>query len=88
MTETVDILIEKATLLTMDQQRRILTDGAIAIRGDRIVAARNPQIPEEFDADGAHSADLSTWSVPSGLFDAIDNNNLCRTLDGFQFQAR
>ena len=38
MTETVDILIEKATLLTMDQQRRILTDGAIAIRGDRIVA--------------------------------------------------
>jgi 5-methylthioadenosine/S-adenosylhomocysteine deaminase len=38
MIETVDILIEKATLLTMDQQRHILTDGAIAIRDDRIVA--------------------------------------------------
>jgi 5-methylthioadenosine/S-adenosylhomocysteine deaminase len=34
----VDIMIEKGTLLTMDQQRRILTDGAIAIRGDRIAA--------------------------------------------------
>jgi 5-methylthioadenosine/S-adenosylhomocysteine deaminase len=38
MTQIVDIMIENATLLTMDAQRRILTDGAIAIRGDRVVA--------------------------------------------------
>ncbi len=39
MRETADILIENATILTLDDQRRILTDGAIAIRGDRILAA-------------------------------------------------
>ena len=38
MLDSVDILIEGATLLTMDASRRILTDGAVAIRGDRIVA--------------------------------------------------
>ena len=38
MPDSVDILIEGATLLTMDASRRILTDGAVAIRGDRIVA--------------------------------------------------
>jgi cytosine/adenosine deaminase-related metal-dependent hydrolase len=34
----VDTLIAGATLVTMDAERRILTDGAIAISGDRIAA--------------------------------------------------
>jgi cytosine/adenosine deaminase-related metal-dependent hydrolase len=38
MLTTVDILIEGATILTLDVQRRILTDGGIAISADRIVA--------------------------------------------------
>lgn len=36
--ESVDILIEGGLILTVDPDRTILTDGAIAIRGDRIVA--------------------------------------------------
>ena len=36
--ESVDILIEGGLILTVDSERTILTDGAIAIRGDRIVA--------------------------------------------------
>ena len=38
MPQTADILIEHAIVLTMDATRRILTDGAVAILGDRIVA--------------------------------------------------
>ncbi len=34
----VDTLITGATIVTMDAERRIITDGALAIRGDRIVA--------------------------------------------------
>ena len=34
----VDTLIAGATIVTMDAERRIITDGAIALRGDRIVA--------------------------------------------------
>lgn len=33
----MDILIEHGLIITVDAQRRILTDGAIAIKGDRIV---------------------------------------------------
>jgi cytosine/adenosine deaminase-related metal-dependent hydrolase len=33
----VDLLIKNGLLVTMDQQRRVITDGAIAVRGDRIV---------------------------------------------------
>ena len=36
--ESVDILIEHGTLLTLNAQRHIVTDGAVAIRKDRIVA--------------------------------------------------
>ena len=33
-----DILIEHGTVITLNGQRRIIEDGAVAIRGDRIVA--------------------------------------------------
>ena len=36
--EDVDILITGGTVITMDSTRRVLDDGAVAIRGDRIVA--------------------------------------------------
>ena len=48
MAETVDILIEKGTVLTLDGERRILTDGAIAIKGDRIAAVgKTADVPEK-----------------------------------------
>lgn len=36
--QPVDLLVTGGTIITMDSARRILTDGAVAIRGDRIVA--------------------------------------------------
>lgn len=36
--ESVDILITGGTVITMDPARRVLEDGAVAIRGDRIIA--------------------------------------------------
>lgn len=38
MNLAVDTLITGATLLTVDATRRVVTDGAIAIAGTRIVA--------------------------------------------------
>src|SRR5277367_6160240 len=36
--EKVDLLITGGTVITMDAERRVLDDGAIAVRGDSIVA--------------------------------------------------
>src|SRR5277367_3255225 len=36
--EKVDLLITGGTVITMDAQRRVLNDGAIAVSGDSIVA--------------------------------------------------
>jgi 5-methylthioadenosine/S-adenosylhomocysteine deaminase len=36
--DMVDLLITGTHIVTMDSDRRIITDGAIAVRGDRIVA--------------------------------------------------
>jgi 5-methylthioadenosine/S-adenosylhomocysteine deaminase len=36
--ESVDLLVTHGTVVTMDGQRRVLEDGAIAVRGDLIVA--------------------------------------------------
>lgn len=59
MPEAVDILIKNATVLTVDAERRIITDGAVAIRGDRIVAVgKTKDLDGEYQAaktiDGTH----------------------------------
>jgi cytosine/adenosine deaminase-related metal-dependent hydrolase len=36
--EPADVMIRGAMIVTMDAQRRIITDGAVAFRGDRIIA--------------------------------------------------
>lgn len=52
-----DLLLSGATLITMDAERRVITDGAVAIAGDKIVAvgkrealARSVNAKEVFDA--------------------------------------
>ena len=50
--EPVDVLIRNGTILTVDGERRILTDGAVAVRGDRIVA-----VGKTADLDAAYTAD-------------------------------
>jgi 5-methylthioadenosine/S-adenosylhomocysteine deaminase len=37
MPEPIDLLLE-GTVITMDEQRRVIRDGAVAVKGDRIVA--------------------------------------------------
>ena len=66
MIETVDILIENGTLLTLDEERRILTDGAIAIRGDRIVAVgKTADLGKKFK--GEKTIDASLRLIMPGL---------------------
>ena len=36
--ENIDLLVSGGTVVTMDAQRRLISDGAIAVRGDAIVA--------------------------------------------------
>lgn len=36
--ENIDLLIENGTVITVDAQRRVIEDGAVAVRADRIVA--------------------------------------------------
>ncbi|UUZ70279.1 hypothetical protein LP416_15030 [Polaromonas sp. P2-4] len=38
MIENIDLLIEHGTVISMDAQRRVIEDGAVAVRADRIVA--------------------------------------------------
>lgn len=46
-----DTIITGATIVTMDQERRIITDGAVAFAGDRIVAVgKSAVVTAEFDA--------------------------------------
>ncbi|MCC7105089.1 MAG: amidohydrolase family protein [Chloroflexi bacterium] len=46
-----DILIERATVITMDPARRVIEDGAVAIEGNRIVA-----VGQTADVRAAHAA--------------------------------
>jgi 5-methylthioadenosine/S-adenosylhomocysteine deaminase len=37
MSEDIDLLIDNGTVITVDEQRRVLSDASVAVRGDRIV---------------------------------------------------
>lgn len=55
-----DLMVEGATVITMDRQRRVIDDGAVAVRDGRIVdvderarvAARFPQVARRLDGRG------------------------------------
>jgi 5-methylthioadenosine/S-adenosylhomocysteine deaminase len=58
--EKVDLLITGGTVVTMDAQRRVIEDGAVAVRGDSIVAVGSRaeiesrfEAPRSIDARGA-----------------------------------
>ncbi len=66
--EIVDILIEHGTLLTLNKERHILTDGAIAIRKDRIVeVGKTAALQKKYK--GKKTIDASLRLVMPGLVD-------------------
>ena len=66
--ENVDMLIEHGTLLTLNKERQIIADGAVAIRKDRIVAVgKTASLRERFK--GSKTLDASMRLVMPGLVD-------------------
>ena len=66
--ESVDILITGGTVITMDSARRVLEDGAVAIRGDRIVAVgATRDLTERFS--GRDVIDARRTIIMPGLID-------------------
>jgi cytosine/adenosine deaminase-related metal-dependent hydrolase len=86
--EPVDLLIERGTVITLDRERRVIEDGAVAVRGSRIVAVgttaelRARFQPRETIAAHRHA-------VLPGLVDAHAHagHGLLRTLGGGDSQA-
>jgi len=67
--ERVSTLITGAVLVTLDATRRIITDGAVAIRGDRIAAiGKTSELTSRFDADAR--IDGRRFVVTPGFVDA------------------
>src|ERR1700752_183643 len=68
MSDVVDILIEHGTLLTLNADRHIVTDGAVAIRGDRIAAVgKTADLRAKFK--GRKTIDASLRIVMPGIVD-------------------
>ena len=80
--EQVDLLLRHGHILTIDPQRRILTDGSIAIRGDRIVA-----VGPDRDVAATYTAplvkDLRGGLVHPGLIDAHAHAGSMEAIRGF-----
>ncbi|NIP27938.1 MAG: amidohydrolase, partial [Gammaproteobacteria bacterium] len=48
--ENVDLLIKNATVLTMDDDRRVLEKGLVAVRGNKIVAVSDSSDIKQYEA--------------------------------------
>ena len=81
-----DILITGATVITMDPERRLIEDGAVAIVGDRITA-----VGSRAEIEAAHSAptviDASRMVCLPGLVDVHGHagHALVKTMDHDSF---
>jgi 5-methylthioadenosine/S-adenosylhomocysteine deaminase len=64
--DKVDLLVTGGTVVTMDGQRRVIEDGAIAIRGDSIVAV-GPRAEIENKFEAAQTIDAHGALVLPGL---------------------
>ena len=56
-----DILITGGTIITMDSDRRVIDDGAVALEGDRIVAV-GPRAEVEAQHTAARTIDATARS--------------------------
>ena len=64
--DKVDLLVTGGTVVTMDAQRRVIEDGAVAIRGDSIVAV-GPRAEIESRFEAAQTIDAHGALVMPGL---------------------
>src|SRR5271170_5645641 len=67
--ERVDLLVAGGTVVTMDSGKRVIEDGAVAIRGDSIVAV-GTRAEVESRYDGARKIDARGKIVMPGLINA------------------
>jgi 5-methylthioadenosine/S-adenosylhomocysteine deaminase len=66
--DKVDLLVTNGTVITMDAQRRVIEDGAVAVRGDSIVAVgASAEIAARYDA--AKIVDARGAIIMPGLID-------------------
>jgi cytosine/adenosine deaminase-related metal-dependent hydrolase len=69
MKEAIDLLIDGGTVVTVDGERRVIEDGAVAVRGDRIVAVGgSAELRARFDA--REVIDARRMAVLPGLIDS------------------
>ncbi|WP_137896381.1 amidohydrolase family protein [Ramlibacter sp. 2FC] len=83
MTQAIDLLIEHGTVITLDPQRRVIEDGAVAVLADRIVAVgRTAELRERYGA--RQTLDAHRKAVLPGLIDshAHAGHAMLRTLGG------
>ncbi len=64
--EHADLLVSDGTVITMDGQRRVLDDGAVAVRGDMVVAV-GPRAELEARFDAARRIDARYKLIMPGL---------------------
>ena len=78
-----DILITGGTIITMDPDRRVIDDGAVAVEGDRIVAV-GPRAEVEAQHTAARTIDAQRKVIMPGLIDAHGHagHGLVKTLAG------
>jgi cytosine/adenosine deaminase-related metal-dependent hydrolase len=81
--EHVDILIEHGCVITLDPARRVIDDGTVAVRGDRIVAVgESSALARQYRADRV--IDARRKAVLPGLIDAHAHagHAMLRTIGG------
>lgn len=80
--EQVDLVLRHGQIVTMDAERRILVDGAIAVRDGRIVAADpDREVSAAYEAD--EERDLAGALVHPGLIDAHAHAGFQELTSGF-----
>ncbi|OAJ54426.1 amidohydrolase [Paraburkholderia ginsengiterrae] len=81
--ERVDVLIENGCVITVDPQRRVIDNGAVAVKGDRIVAVgETSALASKYVADRV--IDARRKAVLPGLIDAHAHagHAMLRTIGG------
>lgn len=79
--EEIDVLIANGCVITLDPQRRVIENGAVAVKGERIVAVGDTDaLQARYRA--ARTIDARRKAVLPGLIDAHAGHAMLRTIGG------